>query len=98
MSETAAQAFISRLEDDAKFAGELEALKDDPQAVLARVRAEGFLAEPAEVRAAFLDRHGAELSPEQLDTIAGGLDGNDIAAGAIGSVVGLAVIVGAAMV
>jgi predicted ribosomally synthesized peptide with nif11-like leader len=74
VSETAAQEFVRRVEGDETFAGELEALKADPQAVLARLHAEGFDADPAEIRAAVLDRYGAELRPEQLDEIAAGVD------------------------
>jgi predicted ribosomally synthesized peptide with nif11-like leader len=77
MSEQAAEEFVSRVEGDEKFATELAALKDDPQAVQARVRAEGFDADPAEIRAAFLDRYGAELSTEQLDAVAAGMSDQD---------------------
>jgi hypothetical protein len=45
--------------------------------VLARVHAEGFDADPAEIRAAVLDRHGADLSPEQLDAISAGVSIQD---------------------
>jgi predicted ribosomally synthesized peptide with nif11-like leader len=72
MSETAARDFISRVESDETFAGELDALRDDPQAVLDRVHTEGFDATAAEIRAVFLDRFGDQLSPEQLEVVAAG--------------------------
>jgi predicted ribosomally synthesized peptide with nif11-like leader len=96
MSMTAAREFISRVEGDENFAGEIEELSDDPQAVLARVHAEGFDAEPAEIRAAFLDRYGDQLSQEQLDAIAAGAlgdnltDGQRVAFSVIFGIVGVA--------
>jgi predicted ribosomally synthesized peptide with nif11-like leader len=72
MSETAARDFVRRVESDEEFAGELEALKSDPQAVQQRVRAAGFDVGPDEIRAAFLDRWGDRLSPEQLEAVAAG--------------------------
>jgi predicted ribosomally synthesized peptide with nif11-like leader len=95
MSETSAREFLSRVEGDEKFAGELEALKGDPDAVLARVRAAGFDAEPAEIRRAFIERYGAELSPEQLDAVAAGSDLTTAEAAALSGGVALYVLVGA---
>jgi predicted ribosomally synthesized peptide with nif11-like leader len=96
MSEAGARDFISRVEGDERFARELEALKEDPQAALARVQGEGFDAEPTEIRAAFLDRYGAELSPEQLDGIVAGTRAENeqlgVAIGAGGGVVAVAAI------
>jgi predicted ribosomally synthesized peptide with nif11-like leader len=74
MSEQAAVAFLQRLEDDEDLATELSSLKEDPAAVIEKVRAAGFDVEPDEIREAFLDRYGAELTPEQLDRIAAGVD------------------------
>ena len=37
MSETAAVAFLDRLESDDDFAGELESVKEDPDAVIGKV-------------------------------------------------------------
>jgi predicted ribosomally synthesized peptide with nif11-like leader len=76
MSEEAARDFVSRVEDDENLAAELDALKADPLALLTRVRAEGFDVEPGEIRDAFLERHGAELNPEQLAALAAGIDDN----------------------
>jgi len=77
MSRTAAEGFITRMESDDAFAGEMEGLRDDPAALLARVRAEGFDVAPPEILEVFLDRFGADLSPEQLDAIAAGADNPD---------------------
>jgi hypothetical protein len=68
----------------------LAALKDDPAAVQALVAAEGFDATPEEIREAFLETFGSELSEEQLAAIAGGLSDDDTALiiGAVGGVVG----------
>jgi predicted ribosomally synthesized peptide with nif11-like leader len=74
MSDTAAREFLSRVEADQAFAAELEALKDDPSAVLAKVHAAGFDFSPDEVRAELLVRYGDQLRPEQLDDIAAGAD------------------------
>lgn len=96
MSETAARDFVTRAEHDGAFATELDALKDDPQAVLARVRAEGFDVSPPEIRAAFLERYGAELSAEQLEAVAAGAD-FAVMAGSLGGAVLLSGVVCAAV-
>jgi predicted ribosomally synthesized peptide with nif11-like leader len=88
MSAAQATAFVERVEGDGEFAADLEALKDDPPALLARVRAEGFDADPAEIRAVFLHRYGDQLTPEQLDVLAAGVDAEDIALIAGGAVMG----------
>jgi predicted ribosomally synthesized peptide with nif11-like leader len=74
MSMTDAVGFIERLESDEPFARDLGALKDDPNAVYENVKAAGFDAQPEEIREAFADRYGSELTPEQLDQIAAGTD------------------------
>jgi len=91
MSETDAQEFLARVEHEEVFAAELEGLKEDPQAVLARVRAEGFDVTPAEIRDAFLERFRAELSLEQLEAVAAGTDSQtvQIAIGATMAVLGV---------
>jgi predicted ribosomally synthesized peptide with nif11-like leader len=74
MSKADAVAFLERAESDEHFASDLESVREDQQAVLARVHAAGFDATPDEIREAFTDRYGAELTPEQLDAIAAGDD------------------------
>ena len=77
MSIQQAEAFITRVQEDPDFAERLAALKDDPTAVQALVAAEGFDATPEEVREAFLEAFGSELTEEQLAAIAGGMSGDD---------------------
>lgn len=77
VSETAARAFLDRVSDDETLAAELDALRTDLDAVLARVHAEGFDATQEEIRHAFLERFGAELSPEELDSVAAGISNDD---------------------
>jgi predicted ribosomally synthesized peptide with nif11-like leader len=86
MSQQQAEAFIARVQEDPEFAERLSALKDDPAAAQALVVAEGFDATPDEIREAFLEVFGAELSEEQLAAIAGGTDPYVIAAGVVGAV------------
>ena len=74
MSVEQAEAFMDRVESDEAFAAELESLKDDQAAVQAAVVAAGFDATPEEIRDAFVDRFGDQLTDEQLATIAGGVD------------------------
>jgi hypothetical protein len=66
MSMRDAEAFLERAEVS------FDELKDDQQAVLAKVRAAGLEATHEELLQAFMDRYGAELTPEQLDKIAAG--------------------------
>ena len=66
MSMRDAEAFLDRAEVS------FDELRDDQQAVLAKVRAAGFEATHEELLQAFMDRYGAELTPEQLDKIAAG--------------------------
>ncbi|MGN6168048.1 MAG: Nif11-like leader peptide family RiPP precursor [Solirubrobacteraceae bacterium] len=94
MSMTDAVGFLERLESDEPFARELEALKDNPNAVYGKVKAAGFDAQPEEIREAFAERYGAELTPEQLDQIAAGMDPGDIAGIAVGSLAILGTVVG----
>ena len=73
MSHTDAVRFLDAVETDEAFAQQLEALRDTPDQVLDAVRARGFDVDPDEVREAFLERYGADLTEEQLAAIAGGL-------------------------
>jgi len=66
MSMRDAEAFVERAEVS------FDELRDDQQAVLAKVRAAGLEATHEELLQAFMDRYGAELTPEQLDRIAAG--------------------------
>jgi predicted ribosomally synthesized peptide with nif11-like leader len=77
MSVEQAEAFINRVESDEAFAAELESLKDDQAAVQAAIVAAGFDATPEEIRDAFADRFGDQLTEEQLAAIAGGIDPTD---------------------
>ena len=86
MSQQQAEAFIARVQEDPEFAERLAALKDDPAAVQALVAAEGFNATPEEIREAFVEAFGAELSEEQLAAIAGGTDPYVIAGATLGAV------------
>ena len=95
MSVEQAEAFMSRVESDEAFAAELESLKDDQAAVQAAVVAAGFDATPDEIRDAFVDRFGDELTEEQLAAIAGGLDVDDPAL-IVGITVGVVQVVAAA--
>jgi predicted ribosomally synthesized peptide with nif11-like leader len=93
MSLTAAEEFLERAETDKDFAAGFESVKHDQQAVLEKVRAEGYDVTPDEVLEAFAERYGSELSPEQLDQIAGGADAGLIAGAVIGGVAGTAAVV-----
>ena len=96
MTEEGAVAFLDRVEDDEGFARELGSLRHDPGAVLETVQAAGFDATPDEIREAFIERYGAELTQEQLDEIAAGTDPGVIAAAAAGgSVAAVAIVFGA---
>ena len=74
MSQEQAVAFLDRVEEDEVFAKELESLREDAPAVIEKVHTAGFDATPEEIREAFLDRYGIELTQEQLDQIAAGTD------------------------
>jgi predicted ribosomally synthesized peptide with nif11-like leader len=77
VSQAQAVAFLDRIEADEEFAEDLRSVKDDPETVHARIRAAGFDASPDEIREEFLDRYGAELTPEQLDQVAAGWSDQD---------------------
>jgi predicted ribosomally synthesized peptide with nif11-like leader len=86
MSDEQASAFFDRLEADEDFAKELESLRDDPDAVLERIHAAGFDTTPVEMRETFLERYGAELTPEQMEQVAAGVD-TQVVAASVGGVV-----------
>ena len=91
MSHTDAVRFLDAVETDEAFAQQLEALRDTPDQALDAVRARGFDVDPDEVREAFVERYGADLTEEQLAAIAGGIStdmwilfgGMSLAAGAL---------------
>jgi predicted ribosomally synthesized peptide with nif11-like leader len=92
MSQADAVAFLERVESDEDFTKELESVKENPDAVVEKVRAAGFDATPDEIREAFADRYGVELAPEQLDRVAAGLSDAEIGM-VVGGTVGGAVII-----
>ena len=73
-----AEAFVTRLESDSAFSDQLAELKESPEQVMERVRAEGFDATPEEIRDVFLEHFGSELNEDQLAEIAGGLSNEQI--------------------
>ena len=76
MSHTDAVRFLDVVETDEAFAQQLETLKDTPDQALEAVRARGFDVDPDDVREAFVERYGADLTEEQLAAIAGGVSFN----------------------
>jgi predicted ribosomally synthesized peptide with nif11-like leader len=74
MSLADPEAFVEPAERDEAFAKELESLSADPYAVIAKMHEAGYDATPDEVKEVFLDRYGAELTPEHMDVIAAGAD------------------------
>lgn len=97
MSVQDAEAFMDRAESDRDFAAEIEALGMNQDAVITKIREAGYDVTADDMREAFLDRYGAELTPEQLDAVAAGLDsGVEIGLGVGGGVLG-AVIIGGAL-
>jgi predicted ribosomally synthesized peptide with nif11-like leader len=94
MSQEAATAFLDRVESDDDFAKELESLRENHDAVYLKVKEAGFDAKPEEIREAFLERYGAELTPEQLEQVAAGVDAVTVVAG----ITGVAVLAGMAAI
>ena len=94
MSVEQAEAFMNRVESDEAFAAELESLKDDQAAVQAGGVAAGFDATPDEIRDAFVDRFGDQLTEEQLAAIAGGISPPEIGLAVGGSIVGAVFVTG----
>jgi predicted ribosomally synthesized peptide with nif11-like leader len=101
MSTASAQSLFDRLEEDDAFASQLSERRDDADAVQAMIREAGFEVTPEEMHEIFLERYGADLTEEQLEAIAGGVTGAEIAAGTIlggVAVVGIAVSAAAAAI
>jgi predicted ribosomally synthesized peptide with nif11-like leader len=102
VSASDAAAFLQRAESDEYFAKQLALVRADPDAVLERIHAAGFDATSDEISDAVAERYGTQLSPEQLQQLAGGVDDGTLASeavqfGIIGGVsVGIAAVVAAA--
>ena len=96
MSEAEATRFIETLSTDEKFRMNLESIKDDPNAVYAKVSEKGFDCSPEEIKFAMLEAMRNVLSEEDLKNVAAGVSlstGDKIVLGAgIGTVGGIAVI------
>jgi len=73
MSANDVSAFFTRLSTDDAFAEQLAAAKADPAAVQQLIADAGFEVTPEEVRDAFLEHYGDQLTEEQLAVVAGGL-------------------------
>jgi predicted ribosomally synthesized peptide with nif11-like leader len=80
MTNAAAAAALDRIESDEAFATRLREA-GNPEADLAILQGEGFDVTQQDMRDAVLDRYGDQLTPEQLDALAAGLD--PVAEGAI---------------
>jgi predicted ribosomally synthesized peptide with nif11-like leader len=82
MTREAAGAALDRLDTDEGFA---RRVKDagSVEGSLAVLREAGFEVTPEEMRDATVERHGDQLTPEQLDVISGGNQASDIRDGLI---------------
>jgi predicted ribosomally synthesized peptide with nif11-like leader len=99
MSNESVEAFFNRLSSDDDFAGQLAAVKADPAAVQQLIAEAGYSVTPEEVRDAFLEHYGDQLTEEQLAAVAGGLtqaEEGGIAGGVTAGILLGAVAVGAA--
>jgi predicted ribosomally synthesized peptide with nif11-like leader len=76
MTIEAAERAIDRMETDESLA---EGVKEagSPEAGISLLRAQGFDVSVQDMRDATLDRFGDQLTPEQLDAVAAGMDGNE---------------------
>ena len=90
MSELEAKRFIEATKSDAGLLGRIEEVGTDAQAVYALVQSEGFDCTPEEIRVAFMEEHGATLTTEQLEAVAGGLSDTEQ--------IGVGILVGSAVV
>jgi len=98
MSELEAKRFIAATKSDAGLLGRIEAIGTDAKAVFALVQSEGFDCTAEEIRAAFLEEHGATLTSEQLEAVAGGLsDTEEAVVVSVGAIAGSVLVVGGAI-
>ena len=93
MSNQDAERFMARVNSDDAFANRLAALGDDANAVFELVMAEGFDCTPEEIKEAFLETYGSQLTAEQLEAVAGGISDGALLGAAVGGAAG-AVVVG----
>lgn len=85
MTTEAAQALLDRVASDTAFSAELVSLAGGvPPATMARIRAEGFDVTEDEVREAYLERYGSQLTADQLEKVAAGVDMSVIFGGGSG--------------
>jgi predicted ribosomally synthesized peptide with nif11-like leader len=99
MSNESVEAFFNRLSTDDAFAEQLAAAKADPAAVQQLIADAGFDVTPEEVRDAFLEHYGDQLTEEQLAAVAGGLSHdaeNGIMVGSIAAGIVVVSVAGAA--
>ena len=73
MTSSAAAAVLDRIESDEAF-GQRVKEAGGPEASIELLKSEGFDVTPGELRDAVLDRYGDQLTPEQLEALAGGAD------------------------
>lgn len=82
MSTTEAERFVGALADSPELVARIKTVCDNPESVYSLVLSEGFDCTAEEIKEAYLDSHGARLSEEQLEAIAGGLTtGQEVAIG-----------------
>jgi predicted ribosomally synthesized peptide with nif11-like leader len=99
MSIQGANEALDRLERDEALTTELDSVaKENPEALLDRLHAEGFDFTPDEMREAALDRFGSQLTPEQLDDIAAGGDIDWTVVAVAGGAAGGGALIGAGVV
>ena len=98
MSAAEADRFISDLKADPNRFEELTDLKDDPEAVYAKVRDLGYDATIDEIKESFKEFLAEEIGEEELAKIAGGLSDGEYIAAVVGGGLGLGVVLTGAAV
>ena len=73
MTSSAAAAALDRMESDEAFAQRLKEA-GGPEASIELLKSEGFDVTPDDMRDAALDRYGDQMTAEQLDALAAGVD------------------------